>query len=69
MPGESTKVTLSRPARAASPRRAPSLAAGFSSAGTQAAQASAIRCARCSRVSTSTPISAAGTRPKNDSAE
>ena len=62
-------VTLSRPLFAATPRTIPSIAPGFSSTGTEAAQASTISSVRSKNLLTSTPMTAAGTVPKFDSAE
>ena len=62
-------VVLSRPARAASPRIAPSEIPGLFDSGTLAAQASCIVKAQSSRRCKSTPMIAAGTRPKCVSAE
>ena len=69
MPGEAMNVTLSRPTPASVPRIAPRTTAGFSSAGTLAAQECTISSVRSSSRPTSTPINAAGTMPKFESAE
>ena len=60
-------VSLSRPARAASPMAAPSRRPGLDCAGRR--QASAMATARSSNDGKVTPTSAAGTSPKTDSAE
>ena len=60
-------VSLSRPARAASPMAAPSRRPGFEAAGRR--QASLMATARSSNATRFTPTSAAGTNPKADSAE
>ena len=60
-------MSLSRLPDAASATNAASAAAGFSGAGSE--HAVSMASARSSRTSTSSPVSAAGTRPKTDSAE
>ena len=70
MPGDATIVTLSRPnCCAATPRMAPSTTPGFSSTGTDGMQAHTISSVRSRNLATSTPMIAAGTRPKSESAE
>ena len=67
--GVVTNVSLSRPALASAPIDAPSCRPGCFAAGTLGAQASCMRAARSSSAATSMPVSAAGTRPKNERTE
>jgi hypothetical protein len=60
-------VTLSRPRRASAPSAAPSATPGLSASCER--HASAIRTADAASRSTSSPASAAGTSPNQDSAE
>ena len=69
IPGEVTRVSLSTPSRAAAPSTTPRTSPGLSSPGRSAAQASAMTSARSSRRGTLTPMAAAGTMPKWESAE
>ena len=69
IPGDATRVSLSLPSRAAAPSTTPSTSPGFSSPGRSAAQASAMTSARSSSLGTLTPMAAAGTIPKWESAE
>ena len=62
-------VSLSRPALAASPIIAPSVAPGLCAAGIVRSDAVCISSARSSTSWSGAPISAAGTRPKYESAE
>ena len=69
MPGEAVMVTLSRPFLARTPKIAPRTTPGLSSAGRHAEQETAISSARSNNLRASTPMMAAGTMPKSDSAE
>ncbi len=69
MPGDATIVSLSRPFFASTPNTVPKITPGLLSAGTQEAQACSISSARSRNFLTSTPITAAGTIPKSESAE
>ena len=62
-------VTLSRPNFPSTPRMVPSTTPGLSAGGTSAAQERTIFCVAASRRATSSPIAAAGTRPKSDRTE
>jgi hypothetical protein len=64
----STSVTLSRPASASSPRNAPSETPGLRAAGTFAPDSRSSVWAASSSAPMSAPISAAGTRPKQERA-
>ena len=68
--GGTISVNLSRPARAAAPMARPSATAGFAAAVPNPGSAAAsIACAHATIAATCRPISAAGTRPKYDTAE
>ena len=69
MSGDATIVSLSTPRLAATPRIVPSTRPGLPAAGTVGAHALSISAAWSSNRSTSSPMTAAGTRPKFDSAE
>ncbi len=69
MPGEATSVSLSRPATAAVPSSKPSATPGIASAAGADRIASTMRAVSSRNAATSTPITAAGTRPNGDSAE
>ena len=69
MDGEATMVSLSRPLTARAPMTAPSMAPGLSRRGALEAQASRMESARSKMASRSSPIRAAGTRPKYESTE
>ena len=62
-------MSLSRPCSASSPIASPIHRPEFEAVQSKLLQLASASCDDCSSASTSTPISAAGTRPKYDSTE
>ncbi len=67
--GEAKTVSLSRPARAASPRMAPRRTPGLTRGGDDGPQARTMGCVVSRKCATLWPMTPSGTMPKTDSTE